>query len=271
MFTRTDPKFLKDNQYKDAHNLNARINLHRQFSTNPQDWFRWVFQQTDLITPANVLELGCGPGMLWKHNLDRITTDFHIYLSDFSPGMILEARLNTSLSSAPIYYMAFDAQAIPFLSSNFDMVIANHMLYHIPNRSRALSEIHRVLKPRGRLLAATNGIGHMKEIRQLLIHLEPNIADQTFYAFGVNEFTTENGTSQLERWFSNIHIIPYEDSLEVTEAEPLLEYILSMNTGFKKNYGSRQINLLLEMINHEIASKGSFHISKSTSLFIAEK
>ena len=40
-----DQTYLCDEQYKDASNLNARIRLHVEFSTNKYGWFRWVFDQ----------------------------------------------------------------------------------------------------------------------------------------------------------------------------------------------------------------------------------
>lgn len=45
--------------------------------------------------------------------------------------------------------VAIDATALPHEDDHFDLVIANHVLEHIPNYGRALSEFHRVLKPRG--------------------------------------------------------------------------------------------------------------------------
>ena len=44
-------------------------------------------------------------------------------------------------------YAVLDLQALPFPEACFDAVIANHMLYHVPDRPRALAEVQRVLKP----------------------------------------------------------------------------------------------------------------------------
>ena len=68
----TDQAYLREEQYRDDANLRARLDLHRRFSTNPQPWHRWVFDQLDLPDEADILEVGCGPGELWLQNLDRI-------------------------------------------------------------------------------------------------------------------------------------------------------------------------------------------------------
>ena len=271
MSQRTNTDYLRNNQYKDGSNLNARINLHRRFSTNPADWFRWVFEHLELPIQATCLELGCGPGILWMHNLDRISNQWRIHLSDFSPGMLLEAIQSTISLPNTFNFTALDAQAIPYPSGYFDLVIANHMLYHIPDRQKAFCEIQRILKSTGRVIAATNGLHHMTEIRKLRAQLGPSLAGQTDHAWGVSEFTIENGVEQLIPWFDNIRVIPFVNSLEVTEAEPLLDYILSMTTTPVKDISPQTISTFTQLINQRIAALGSIHITISTAIFIAYK
>ena len=42
-----------------------------------------------------------------------------------------------------------DATAIPYGDGSFDVVLCNHVLEHVPDYRKALSEIHRVLRPDG--------------------------------------------------------------------------------------------------------------------------
>ena len=85
----TDQQYLKTDQYRDSSNLDARVAIHRRFSTNPYGWFRWVFDVLlKLPENARILELGCGPGWMWKENTDRIPAGWNITLSDLSPGMV---------------------------------------------------------------------------------------------------------------------------------------------------------------------------------------
>ena len=84
----TDQNYLKNDQYRDASNLNVRIALHQRFGTGKIGLHRWAFDQFDLPPDAHVLELGCGPGQLWAENLDRIPAGWQITLSDLSLGMV---------------------------------------------------------------------------------------------------------------------------------------------------------------------------------------
>src|SRR5690348_15068423 len=118
----SDPQQWLREQYKDASNLKDRFQLYR-FSTNPKPWSRWIFDQFKIAPGSRILELGCGPGGLWKANLDRLPSDWDITLSDFSPGMLQEARQNLQDSNHPFHFQVFDAQSIPLEDASLDVVI----------------------------------------------------------------------------------------------------------------------------------------------------
>ncbi|MGH2459697.1 MAG: class I SAM-dependent methyltransferase [Chloroflexota bacterium] len=120
--------------------------MHARFSTNPDGWHRWVFDQLQLPPRCRILELGCGPGYLWRENLDRPPPGWDVTPSNRSPGMLSEATRGLSAAARSFSFAVVDAQSIPFAAGCFDVVIANHMLYHVPDRARALAEIRRALR-----------------------------------------------------------------------------------------------------------------------------
>ncbi|MGC9521652.1 MAG: class I SAM-dependent methyltransferase [Anaerolineae bacterium] len=204
-------------QYATDQNLNARAALHAQFSTNPHGWHRWVFDHlTDLPGRAGVLELGCGPADLWNTNRDRVPDGWALILSDLSQGMVDAARQKLAAwqHNTPVFEVV-DAQEIPYDDAAFDGVIANHMLYHVPDRHRALEEMRRVLKPQGKLYATTVGETHMRELWELVEPYEPEILERVGQAS--HGFSLENGVEQLREVFTFVERYDYPDDLEVTE------------------------------------------------------
>jgi ubiquinone/menaquinone biosynthesis C-methylase UbiE len=220
----SDPEYLRNEQYRDASNLNARTELHVRFRTNKtQSWFGWLFDHYQVPPDARLLELGSGPGRLWVHNLNRIPAGWTIALSDFSPGMVAEQRQNLG-ASGRFTFEVIDAQSIPYPDGTFDAVIANHMLYHVPDRPKALAEIRRVLKPGGRLYAATNGSTHLREIPDLVRRSRLDLPERMG---NCSPFTLDNGAEQLAPFFAEVQMERFPNALAVTEAEPLAAYILS--------------------------------------------
>ena len=257
-------------QYADSGNLDARATLHRRFSTNTVGWHTWVFDQLELAPAARILELGCGPGWLWHNNQERISPDWQITLTDFSPGMVDEARANMDSSARGTFtFEQCDAQNLPFEEAAFDAVIANHMLYHVPDIPQALREVHRVLQPGGRFYAATNGTQHMQEIREIGNHLAPEEFENIRRNFKGNSFDLETGTELLADVFPSVAVRRYPDGLVVTETEPLVAYIVSMAPDELRT--TENITLLRAYIARQIATTGAINITKDSGLFIAQK
>lgn len=262
----TDQQYLKTDQYKDSSNLDARIALHQKFSANPQGWFNWVFDELlKLPAHANILELGCGSGMMWKECADRIPADWSITLSDLSDGMLDSAWRNLVITGRGFKFEKVDAQSIPYVDETFDVVIANHMLYHVPDRAKAFSEIKRVLKKGGHLIAATGGESHLKEMTEWLRRVGN---DKNFSPFAL-PFALENGAEQLGRFFKSVSVSRYEDSLHVTEVEPLIAYLRSSIRASENS--EDEIAKVKIGLEKELKRSGRIFISKDSGLFIAIK
>jgi ubiquinone/menaquinone biosynthesis C-methylase UbiE len=260
----SDQEFLLTDQYKDASNLDARIQLHRRFSTNKYGWLRWVFDQFDLPLACRILDLGCGPANLWGENLDRIPAGWEITLTDFSPGMVEQAQENLRDSGRPFTFDAVDAQTIPYDDASFDVVIANHMLYHVPDRAKALAEMRRVLRPGGKLYTSTVGETHTRELFEMIGRFDP----EGKFKHVVPSFTLENGAAQLAPWFSKTTLHRYEDDLEITKAEPLVAYVMSMIEA-RSVFTDDRLAALITYVEQEIAAHGRIHITKDSGLFQA--
>lgn len=262
----TDQRYLKNDQYKDSSNLDARAAIHNRFSTNPQSWTSWVFDHLlKLPEDARILELGCGPAYLWKENADRIPAEWRITLSDLSAGMLDAAWRNLVVTGRAFQFKEIDAQSIPFEDESFDAVIANHMLYHVPDRPRAIAEIRRVLKPGGLLVATTLGKSHMQEMTEWMRRTS---ADRNIEPFSLS-FSLENGLDQLTPYFSAVRLDRYEDHLQVTELEPIIAYLSS---GFQATEMLEdEVEKLRNELQARLKTEKSIFISKDSGLFEAVK
>jgi ubiquinone/menaquinone biosynthesis C-methylase UbiE len=169
----------------------------------------------------SVLELGCGTGDIWAGKDVIIRRCSRFILSDFSEGMLNKAK-ETLRNCTGIEYRTIDIQEIPFAESTFDIVIANMMLYHVPDLFLGLREVRRIMKPGGTFYCATFGENGMMEYITGLFsayHVEKKIN---------NNFTLQNGGEKLKSVFRNVQLFLYEDALEVTNVDDLVNYIRSL-------------------------------------------
>ena len=249
-------------QYKDGSNLMARVRLHGRFSTNRYGLFQWIFDRIALAPQARVLELGTGTALFWTQNANRIPTGWRVTLSDFSHGMIAEARTRLAVVPYQFVFMQIDAQMLPFEDRSFDAVIANHMLYHVADIPRALGEIRRVLAPGGRCFAATFGLSNMREFNEIVLRFTG-----VPISIAASRFGLENGYEFMTAVFPKVDVQRYEDALVVTEAQPLVDYVNS--TRMRARVTAEQMAALRRHVESEIAAHGSIRMTKDAGLLIA--
>ena len=248
-------------QYSTADKLNTRISLHTKYSLNKQGFGNWIASQYLIRPGVSVLELGCGTGDMWRGKTDLIRRCGRLILSDCSEGMLDSAR--KTLSGCPeIEFRLIDIRQIPFPDSSFDAVIANMMLYHVPNPDRGLREVSRVLKPGGRFYCATYGENGMMAAVVKMLGLQPGAAQIN------TAFTLQNGELQLKRHFSTVERRLYEDELAVTDLDDLLDYIRSLS-GLSELQKIPRETLRAALEKHVCG--GVLHIPKEYGLFISEK
>lgn len=211
-----EPLCVKE-QYQKSNNLKTRISIHDKYSTNKMGISNWYFTIYKIESGMKVLELGCGTGSMWVDHKGIVQKCSHIVFSDWSEGMLAEAKSN--IGELPnVEYKVIDIQEIPFEDDYFGIVIANYMLYHVPNIEKAVSEVSRVLKKGGHFYAGTTGGNGIMETIVKILGLD---------LIYTNTFSLENGTEKLKPYFSKVEIERYKDSLEVTNIDDLMEYIYS--------------------------------------------
>jgi len=252
-------------QYSDDKNLSARIDLHTKYSTNKQGFHAWLWDQYRFSDSCKILELGCGNGAQWQNKIDGIPNGYHIILSDFSDGMV--NIVNDKYSEHEAFsFQQIDIQDITFPDETFDVVIANHMLYHVPNLTKALFEVSRVLKTSGKFYSATNGSGGMS----LFLHDAFKYVNPDTKAFTQQwSFVLQNGLEVLSEHFSDVQRFDYEDSLSVTDTQDLMEWIKS--TISMASYSEQDLEGLYDYFEDIRKRNGAINIPKETGLFISIK
>ena len=103
--------------------------------------------------PLDILDVGCGPGIVSMQLADlghRMTS------VDLSDRMLEYARENANANGFDIDFLQADARGLPFDDDSFDAVVSDYMLWTVPEPRKVISEWYRVLKP-GHVLAYTDG------------------------------------------------------------------------------------------------------------------
>jgi SAM-dependent methyltransferase len=252
-------------QYRDDRRLQSRYAVHEKFSVAKRDYLTWIFDHLLQEHHRSIFDLGCGPGYLWQHNLHRIPKSWSLILGDPSRGMLAKAKNGLRNISRQTEFVQLEGERLPFSDNDLDAVSALHVLHLLQDLTATLVEVERVLRPGGRLYAATNGELHMHEFREAL----NRFGVETEYFRSNQSFTVQKGCEQLLELFDLVDVIHFEDGLEVTEVAPLLEYVKSGIPEEQLPAQQEALGRLEHYWEQELHREGAIHIQKETGLFIA--
>jgi ubiquinone/menaquinone biosynthesis C-methylase UbiE len=201
-----DPAKTAEN-YATEDNLRARQALYDEVEGEAApDVLRRVIAE---LRPRRVLEVGGGQGELAEWMLAELGAE--VEYVDLSPRMAELAR------ARGISARQGDVQELPFADGSFDTVVAAWMLFHVPDLDRGLAEIERVLAPGGFLVAVTNSVDNLRELRELMEYDRP---PQSFHR--------ENGEELLGRQFARIERHDVDNRVIVRRREQLVAYRQSL-------------------------------------------
>ncbi len=245
-------------QYSSSNGLNTRIAFHDMYSTNKYGYGNWILSNYEIFDGAKVLELGCGTADMWVGHDNLIARCGFLMLTDLSEGMLSAARENIGERKNVAYALA-DIQDIPFENDSFDVVIANSMLYHVPDLGKGINEVRRVLKNDGVFYCASYGEHNFTDVLASWFELDGE-------SFKPNHnFTLQNGEQILKAAFTNVETKFYEDSLHISNIDDLVDYLQSLvSLSAISDLSSDRIHEIL--IRH--SCNGTIDLPKEYGMFI---
>lgn len=267
MHYRSDKSFLSE-QYATQSNLSVRSRTHSLYSRPQVDLAEWVLELIPWSGRETVVDVGCGSGSYIAGARARCGT----YLAgDLSIGML------GGLEGNGFDRVNLDAQVLPLADQSADVILANHMLYHVPDLEAAVADFARVLRPGGRLLAATNSGESMKEFYELAqaAWRRLNVV-KPLPMKGEVSFSLENGREVLARTFRQVERYELPGALVFPEAGPVIDYMGSAREQYEELLPiglewydfAAALRLELEAL---IANRGEFRVGKLAGAFVAER
>lgn len=253
-------------QYSTSEKLAARARLHRDFTVAGGGWFEWVAARLDLGEGSKVLDIGCGPGWFWATVAGALPEKIELTLADSSAGMVKEASERcTALRHWQVTGVEADAVKLPFADASFDTVVAMHMLYHVPDPAVAIAEMHRVLKPGGRLVVTTNGAGNTRELYALTTAFGADGTEPVAAAFGY-----EQATQLLGAQFGTVEQHEHPASLRITNPEVVYMALTSYPPG--DGASADQLSAFRTAIDAAFSKgDGVLETKKEMAVFVARK
>lgn len=231
-----DPALVR-REYATEAGLEGRAAAYR-YATGP-DPREIAFEAVAERRPEHVLDAGCGPGRLAERCLRELGAEVI--------GLDQSERMVELTRARGVDAVVGDVQHLPFADGMFDCAVAAWMLYHVRAVRLAVSELARVLRSGGRLVAVTNGSDHARELWQLLgLEREPS------------SFSAENGEALLCERFERIERRDASGWIEFPDRAAAQEFV-DATAGLWES-------------RHELPPvKGVLRVRRSPVVFVADK
>lgn len=214
-------------EYASLDPLRTRIEVHRRYSEHDDDVEAAVDEAIGAALTGSVLDIGCGTGTF----LRRLAGQPHRQPDSVLVGVDYSAAAVGALAGVPgVGAVRADAQRLPLRPASFDAVTARHMLYHVPDPTRAISEARRVLRPGG-VFAAVVNLEHTTPA--LLGIVAESVAAHGFPAIDVFHSVHGGTIVELVRGsFSDVTVQRRDNALVFDSPEPVVAYAVSCLNGF---------------------------------------
>ncbi len=260
-------------QYRSDDNLKKRISIH-DYSTAEVEWFHWLFAKEQIKHGMKIMDIGCGNGTFWKRVAALLPNDLEIHLIDYSDGMLSCARDVAAdiMETYPEKNLRFvvekrDAADFSYPTSGFDLIMANHMLYHVARESRLqlYPKLKALLTENGIFTCTLIGQQHMRELHEFVTEFYPGIK----FPSGGFDLWLETARDELKDYFEVVSVEEHKNDLYVPDEELIFNYVASYSQEAKDRI-SRDKEAFFDRVRFKMNEDGNMYIHKSTGVVICK-
>lgn len=273
-----DPNAVR-RQYATDEHIRVRQAIHDKYTVPKIDFVEWALNCVHWRGDEAVLDVGCGNGsyfypLQYRSLSEDIASRIAYFGLDLSSGMLLK---HPAYGQRPLFQG--DAQALPFADHTFDVVMANHMMYHVPDIDRTIVEFRRILKPGGVLMVTTNSQQSMPELqvlmRRAIILLTRASGAQVQAPMPASDlFALENGARNLARYFYAVMRNDLPSVLLFHDIDPVMAYLESTREMREPQLPpdvawDDVMAIMRQQVTHLINHLGELPINKQSGVLVA--
>ncbi|GAA2146170.1 class I SAM-dependent methyltransferase [Glycomyces algeriensis] len=237
----TDERFQKVDNYRSEDGLAVRQGLYA-YKTPDYDLPGVVVSRVS-GEPGRVLDVGCGNGR-YTARLREAFPGAEVIGVDLASGI---------LETVPEPTVVADVAELPFADGSADVVLAMHMLYHVPDIAAALDELQRVLAPGGTLFVSTLASDDKLEYEPLwreaakaVLGTDLRLARSVL----VDRFSLEIAQAMVSERFASVVLHDLPGVIELPEPGPLMAAFRSEEDFFALSSG--EFGRLMEEIERRL-------------------
>jgi len=266
---------MKINYQETTTDLMKRIDIHNQFGGRNID--DWMLKLLGLTPGMKILDVACGAGKQVNSFYNELKGNVEITGGDVSKDLLEKARQESQKNQVKATFVDLDFnKPFKFANNQFDLLSCCFAIYYAEDMTFTIREMHRVLKPGGRLFTT----GPMLQNKQVFYDVIKEATGKPIPAMpGSSRYGSEI-LDTIKKQFANVEVHIFENPLTFTKAEPFLEYTRASLSEDRKLWGDffkgkqdfeNIMNQIEKITRERIARDGQLVMTKVVGGFIATK
>ncbi len=263
------------NYQETSNDLLKRIDIHQRYGQRDID--EWMLDVLDLQPGLRILDVGCGAGKQCFLFHEHLKGQAEIIGGDVNPELLDKARSENARRGAPITFTELDFnKRFPYEDDTFDLLSCCFAIYYAADIPFTIREMHRVLKPGGRLFTT----GPMPENKQLFYDIIKEATGKPIPPMpGSSRYSSEI-LDAIKATFAEVEVHIFENPLVFPDAEPFLEYTRASLSEDRKLWrglfqGRDEFEQVMaairEVAEKRLAQDGKLVMTKVVGGFLARK
>ncbi len=210
---------MKINYQETSDDLLTRINIHDAYGARDID--KWMLEVLPLEQGMTILDVGCGAGKQCFSYLAHLSGKAEITGGDVSEELLTKAREeNLKLGNRVTFRTLNFNESFPFEDNTFDLVSCSFAIYYAEDIPFTISEMHRVLKPGGKLFTT----GPMPENKQMFYDIIKEATGKDIPPMPGSSRYASDILDSVKAIFSETEVLIFENPLTFPSVEPFLAY-----------------------------------------------
>ena len=266
---------MKINYKETTTDLLARIDIHNQFGSRNID--DWMLDQIPLKKGMKILDVACGAGKQCFSFYHQLEGDCEIVGVDVSKDLLEKAKQESEEKDFDITFGILDFnKAFDIEDDEYDLLSCCFAIYYAENIAFTIKEMHRVLKPGGKLFTT----GPMPQNKNVFYEIISEATQKNIPLMpGSSRYDSEI-LDTIKSHFSKVDISIFENPLTFNTAEPFLQYTRAslsedrkLWTDFFKDKDDFEkiMNQISVVANKYIENDGKIVLTKVVGGFLATK
>ncbi|HEX2979152.1 MAG TPA: class I SAM-dependent methyltransferase [Anaerolineaceae bacterium] len=266
---------MKINYQETTSDLLTRIDIHNKFGGRDID--QWMLELLNPQKGTKLLDVGCGAGKQCFTFYKHLDGQVEITGGDVNQELLDQARKQNAAIGNPLTIIDLDFnKPFPLEDNTFDQASCCFAIYYAENMPFTISEMHRVLKPGGRLFTT----GPMPENKQLFYDIIKEATGKPIPPMpGSSRYGSEILTTIRER-FKKVEVNIFENPLTFDSVEPFLAYTRASLSEDRKLWSSffqakedfeRIMDQIAIVATRRMNNEGKLVMTKVVGGFVATK